>query len=177
MKILVKPLIASALLIAASGVNAQGYSGDKVNDVIYNSDETGDKAVNFKEFYDENVTFNENSLDVNKDGYISEGEVVIDIKEDLAQTIAELRKLGVSEKNIKKTIASELKTAEAEAAKILAKMDSDGDHLVEPEELLAYQEKQFRKLDRNRDGVISRLDIKQKEKKIYKGWPISQGGN
>jgi len=42
---------------------------------------------------------------------------------------------------------------------------------------LAYQQKQFRKLDRNRDGVISSLDIKKKEKKIYKGWPITQGGN
>jgi len=177
MKILVKPLIASALLIVASGVNAQGYSGDKVNDVIYSSDETGDKAVNFKEFYDENVTYNTNSLDVNKDGYISSGEIVIDIKEDLAATIAKMRELGVSEKNIKKTIASELRTADAEAAKILIKMDADGDQLVEPEELLAYQEKQFRKLDRNRDGVISKLDIKKKEKKKYAGWPISQGGN
>jgi len=177
MKILVKPLIASVLVIATSGVNAQGYSGDNVNDVIYNSDETGDKAVNFKEFYDENVTFNSNSLDVNKDGYISSGEIVIDIKEDLAATIKKLREHGVSEKNIKKTIASELRSADAEAAKILIKMDADGDQLVEPEELLAYQQKQFRKLDRNRDGVISNLDIKKKEKKQYKGWPITQGGN
>jgi len=177
MKILVKPLIASALLIAVSGVNAQGYSGDNVNNVIYNSDETGDKAVNFKEFFDENVTFNTNSLDINKDGYISEGEIVIDIKEDLAETIKKLREIGVSEKNIKKTIASELRTADAEAAKILIKMDADGDQLVEPEELLAYQKQQFRKLDRNRDGVISKLDIKKKEKKKYAGWPISQGGN
>lgn len=90
MKILVKPLIASALVIAVSGVNAQGYSGEKVNDIIYNSDETGDKAVNFKEFYDENVTFNSNSLDINKDGYITSGEIVIDIKEDLALTIKKI---------------------------------------------------------------------------------------
>ncbi len=172
MKILVKPLIASALVIAASGVNAQSYSGEKVDDLIYSMDETGDKAVNFKEFYDESVTFNEDSLDVNKDGYISEGEIVIEIKEDLAKTIKELRKQGVSEKNIKKTIKSELRTSEAEAAKILKKMDTDGDHLVEPEELLAYEQKQFRKLDRNRDGVISKLDVQKQEKKKYKGWPI-----
>lgn len=80
-------------------------------------------------------------------------------------------------KILKKTIASELKTADAEAAKILIKMDADGDQLVEPEELLAYQKKQFRKLDRNRDGVISKLDIKKTEKKKYKGWPITVGGN
>jgi len=177
MKILVKPLIASALVIAVSGVNAEGYSAENVNEVIYNADETGDKAVNFKEFYDENVTYNTNSLDVNKDGYISSGEIVIDIKEDLAATIKKLREHGVSEKNIKKTIASELRSADAEAAKILIKMDADGDQLVEPEELLAYQQREFRKLDRNRDGVISRIDIKKKEKKLYKGWPISQGGN
>jgi len=177
MKILVKPLIASALVIAVSGVNAQGYSGEQVNDVIYNSDETGDKAVNFKEFYDENITYSDDSGDVNKDGYITEGEIVIEIKEDLVETVKELRKQGVSEKNINKTIANELKTAEKEAAKIIKKMDADGDHLVEPEELLAYEQQQFRKLDRNRDGVISKLDIKKKEKKQYKGWPITVGGN
>ena len=177
MKILVKPLIASALVIAVSGVNAQGYSGEQVNDVIYNSDETGDKAVNFKEFYDENITYSDDSGDVNKDGYITEGEIVIEIKEDLVETVKELRKQGVSEKNINKTIANELKTAEKEAAKIIKKMDADGDHLVEPEELLAYEQQQFRKLDRNRDGVISKMDIKKKEKKQYKGWPITVGGN
>lgn len=174
MKILVKPLIASALVIATAGVNAQSYSGEKVNDVIYDMDDNGNRSVNFQEFYEDNVTYNDDSLDVNKDGYISEGEIVIDIKEDLAQTIKELRKLGVSEANIKKTIRNEIKTSEAEAAKILKKMDTDGDQLVEPDEILAYQKKQFRKLDRNRDGVISKVDIKKEEKKKSKGWPIRQ---
>lgn len=174
MKILVKSLIASALVITTAGVNAQSYSGEKVNDVIYDMDDNGNRSVNFQEFYEEKVTYNDDSFDVNKDGYISEGEIVIEIKEDLAKTIKELRKLGVSEANIKKTIRSEIKTSEAEAAKILKEMDADGDHLVEPDELLAYQKKQFRKLDRNRDGVISEVDIKKEEKKKRKGWPISQ---
>jgi len=173
MKILVKSLIASALVITTAGVNAQSYSGEKVNDMIYEMDDNGNRSVNFQEFYEDKVTYNDSSLDVNKDGYISEGEVVIDIKEDIAATIKQLRKFGVSEKNIKKTVRSELNSVEADAAKILKKMDADGDHLVEPDELLAYQKKQFRKIDRNRDGVISGADIARTKEKS-KGWPIHQ---
>ena len=173
MKILVKPLIASVLIIASSSVSAQSYSGEKIDDLVYSMDESGDKAVNFKEYYEDSVTYNDDSFDVNHDGYISSGEVVLEIKEDLAETIQELRKQGVSEKNINKTIANELKTAEAEAEKIIKKMDTDGDNLVEPDELKAYKRKSFRALDRNRDGVISKKDIKNVEAKS-KGFPIHQ---
>jgi len=172
MKILVKPLIASALVIATAGVNAQSYSGEKVDDLIYEMDDNGNRSVNFQEFYEDKVTYNDSALDVNKDGYISEGEVVIEMKEEIADSIKEMRKHGVSEKNIKKTVRRELKSVEADASEILKKMDADGDHLVEPSELVAYQKKQFRKLDRNRDGVISSEDIKKIEKTKSKGWPI-----
>ena len=177
MKLLIKPLIASALVIAASGVNAQSYSGEKVDDLIYEMDDNGNKSVNFQEFYEESVTDNDDSFDVNKDGYITSGEVLLEIKEDLIQTIKELRKQGVSEKNINKTIASEFETAEAEAERIIKKMDADGDNLVEPEELKAFKRRQFRAMDRNRDGVISKEDIKKvkKTKTKTKGWPIQQG--
>ena len=117
------------------------------------------------------------SLDTNYDGYITAGEVVIEIKEDLIETIAEMRKHGVSEKDINKTIANELEMAEQEAEAIIKTMDADGDNLVEPEEFLAYKKRQFRKMDRNRDGVISYKDKKQKQKVPHKkGFPIQWGG-
>ncbi len=177
MKLLIKPLIASALVVAATGVNAQSYSGEKVDDLIYEMDDNGNKSVDFNEFYEESVTDNDDSMDVNKDGYITAGEVLLEIKEDLIETIKELRKQGVSEKNINKTIASEFETAEAEAERIIKKMDADGDNLVEPEELKAFKRRQFRAMDRNRDGVISKEDVKKlkKSKTKTKGWPIQQG--
>ena len=177
MKILIKPLIASALVFAVAGVNAQSYSGEKVDDLIYEMDDNGNRSVDFNEFYEESITDNDDSFDVNKDGYITSGEVLLEIKEDLVETIKELRKQGVSEKNINKTIASEFETAEAEAERIIKKMDADGDNLVEPEELKAFKRRKFRSLDRNRDGVISKDDVKKlkKSKTKIKGWPIQQG--
>lgn len=169
MKKLVKPLIASALVIASSGVFAQTYSASKVKKIINTMDDSGDKKVNFQEFFEETVTDNDDSFDVNKDGYITSGEIVLEIKEDLIETIKEMRKLGVSEKDINKTIAQELNTAEKEAAALIKKMDTDGDNLVEPSELEAYKYKQFDALDRNQDGKISRKDVKK-----TKGWPIRQ---
>ena len=169
MKKLVKPLLASALIIAVSGVNAQTYSGAKVKKYINQMDDSGDGKVTFQEFFEQSVTDNKDSNDVNRDGYITAGEVVIEIKEDLVQTINEMRKAGVSEKDINKTIAKELNTADKEAEALIKKMDTDGDNLVEPSELEAYKQKQFDALDKNQDGVISRKDIKK-----TKGFPIRQ---
>jgi len=167
MKKLVKPLLASALILTVSGVYAQSYSGAKVKKQINQMDDSGDKKVTFQEFFEQSVTDNRDSNDVNRDGYITAGEVVLEIKEDLVQTINEMRKAGVSEKNINKTIAIELNTADKEAAALIRKMDTDGDNLVEPSELEAYKKKQFDALDINDDGVISRKDIKK-----TKGFPI-----
>ena len=169
MKKLVKLLLASALIIAVSAVNAQSYSGAKVKKYINTMDDSGDGKVTFQEFFEQSVTDNKDSNDVNRDGYITAGEVVIEIKEDLVQTINEMRKAGVSEQDINKTIANELNTADKEAAALIKKMDADGDSLVEPGELEAYKQKQFDALDKNNDGVISRKDIKK-----TKGFPIRQ---
>ena len=169
MKKLVKLLLASALMIAVSGVYAQSYSGAKVKKYINAMDDSGDGKVTFQEFFEQSVTDNKDSNDVNRDGYITAGEVVIEIKEDLVQTINEMRKAGVSEQDINKTIANELNTADKEAAALIKKMDADGDSLVEPGELEAYKQKQFDALDKNNDGVISRKDIKK-----TKGFPIRQ---
>ena len=167
MKKLVKLLLASALILTVSGVSAQSYSDTKIKKYINQMDDSGDKKVTFQEFFEQSVTDNRDSNDVNRDGYITAGEVVLEIKEDLVQTINEMRKAGVSEKDINKTIAKELNTADKEAAALIRKMDTDGDNLVEPSELEAYKRKQFDALDKNNDGVISRKDIKK-----TKGFPI-----
>ncbi len=167
MKKVVKPLIVSILLVSTTAVFAQSYSGGKVKKYINTMDDSGDKKVDFQEFFEESVTDNDDSFDVNKDGYITSGEIVLEIKEDLVQTIKEMRKQGVSEANINKTIAKELNTAEKEAAALIKKMDTDGDNLVEPEELKAFKQKQFDALDMNKDGVISSRDVKR-----TKGYPI-----
>ena len=167
MKKLVKPLLASALIIAVSGAYAQSYSGTELKKQINRMDDSGDKKVTFQEFFEQSVTDNRDSNDVNRDGYITAGEIVLEIKEDLVQTINEMRKAGVSEADINKTIAKELNTADKEAAALIKKMDTDGDQLVEPDELEAYKKKQFDALDKNNDGVLSRKDIKK-----TKGFPI-----
>ena len=169
MKKLVKPLIASALILAVSGAYAQSYSGAKVKKYINTMDDSGDKKVTFQEFFEASVTDNKDSNDVNRDGYITSGEIVLEITEDLIQTINEMRKAGVSESDINKTIAKELNSAEKEAEALIKKMDTDGDNLVEPDELEAYKHKQFDALDKNHDGVISSKDIKK-----TRGFPIRQ---
>ena len=168
MKKLIKPVLAGILAITSVGVFAQGYTDEKVEDVIDSMDSGTDRKISFQEFFDGSFTDNNDSFDVNKDGYITSGEIVIEIKEDLVQTIQEMRRQGVSEKNINRTIANELRTAEREAAKLIKKMDLDKDGLVEPAEITLYQKKQFNTLDKNKDGVISRKDVKSK------GWPIRQ---
>ena len=155
MKKLLTPLIAGTLLFATTGTYAQGYSDDKIDDIIYEMDDNGDRKVRFDEYFEETVTDNNDSFDVNKDGYITSGEVVLEIKEDLVQSIKEMRKQGMSEKAINKTIASELNAAEKDAEALIKKMDADGDNLVEPDELKAYKKRKFRALDKNRDGFIS----------------------
>ena len=169
MKIIVKSLAASVLLLAVSGVNAQGYSGERVDNIVKKMDDSGNNEVGFQEYFEDTVTDNDDSYDVNKDGYITAGEIVIEIKEDLVQSIMEMRKQGVSEKNINKTIAQELRTAEKEAEALIKKMDLDGDNLVEPTELKAFKHREFERLDVNHDGVISRKDTKKST-----GFPIRQ---
>jgi Ca2+-binding EF-hand superfamily protein len=78
-----------------------------------------------------------------------------------------MRRDGVSEDNINKTIAIELNSVESEAQALIKKMDTHGDNLVEPNELDKYEHRQFDILDKNHDGVISKSDVKKR-----KGFPI-----
>lgn len=158
MKLLIKPLIASAIIIASSSiVHAASYSEDKLQNIISSQDDDCNEEVNIKEFTDDKSAY-----DQNKDGYITSNEVAIELEEGLEKTIKELRKHGVSETNINKTVTSELKSINKEANALIKKMDSDGDNLVEPEELEAFKEAQFEKLDKNRDGVLSSSDTTKK---------------
>ncbi len=172
MKVFIKPLIASTLIIASSSVFSQSYSGQQVKKAINTMDDNMDNKVEFQEYFEETFTDNKDSFDVNRDGYITSGEIVLEIKEDLVQSILEMRKQGVSEKNINKTIASELKMAEKEAEALIKKMDTDGDKLVEPEEIEAYKRKQFDKLDKNDDGFISSSDTEKSDSKPSKGYSV-----
>ena len=160
MKILIKPLAATVLILASSSVFAgDSYSVAKLKEIVCSMDDNADKKINFKEFFEASVTDNNDSYDVNKDGYITAGEVALEMKEDLVDTVKELQKHGVSEKNTNATIVKELNSIDKEAAAIIKAMDSDGDHLVEPNELKAYKQQQFKKLDKNQDGVISKSDL------------------
>ena len=154
MKSLIKPLIASAIIIvSSSAVHAASYSEDKLNNIISSQDDDCNEQVNIKEF-----TEDKSAYDQNQDGYITSNEIAIELEEGLEDTIKELRKHGVSETNINKTVTSELKSINKESAALIKKMDTDGDSLVEPEELEAFKEAQFEKLDKNRDGIISSSD-------------------
>jgi len=160
MKSLIKPLIASAIIIASSSVvHATSYSEDKLKNIISSQDDDCNKQVNIKEF-----TEDKSSYDQNQDGYITRNEVAIELEEGLEKTVKELKKHGVSETNINKTVTSELKSINKESAALIKKMDADGDSLVEPEELEAFKEAQFEKLDKNRDGVLSSSDTAKNAK-------------
>lgn len=172
MKILVKPLIVSALILVPVGVFAGGYSDVKVMKTINQMDDNANKKVDFQEYFEATVTDNEDPLDTNQDGYITSGEIVLEIKEDLIETIKQMRKAGVSETNINKTIAKELNTAEKEAEALIKKMDADGDSLVEPDEFIAYKKKQFAALDKNRDGTISSSDASGSKKSSGPGYTV-----
>jgi glycerate-2-kinase len=160
MKLLITPLIASAIIIASSNaVQAESYSEDKLKKIISLQDDDCNEQVNIKEF-----TEDKSSYDQNQDGYITSNEVAIELEEGLEETVKELRKHGVSETNINKTVTSELKSIKKESAALIKKMDIDGDSLVEPEELEAFKEEQFEKLDKNRDGVLSSSDTTKNTK-------------
>ncbi len=159
MKLLITPLIVSAIVMSSSNlVYAESYSADKLNKLIILEDDNCNDQIDIIEFTD-----TKSAYDQNQDGYITTNEVAIKMEEDLEKTVNELRKHGVSETNINKTVTSELNSIDKESAALIKKMDSDNDGLVEPEELEVFKEKQFEQLDSNKDGVISSSDLKSKK--------------
>ncbi len=172
MKVLISSLLATSFAVISPSVLAKGYATDEMKERVSEMDDNSDQKITFKEFFQESVTDNVDFFDRNKDGYITEGEVANEITEDLQETVEEMNELGVSEKNINKTIVKTLKSIDKRAEAIVDAMDKDGDNLVEANELRAYQRKKFNKLDTNNDGVISKADLVEKKKSKYKGYPI-----
>lgn len=156
-----KPLIATAIIIASTAIYAESYSEDQIKEMVSSQDDNNDQQVTFNEYYEDTVVDNTDSYDNNNDGYITSGEIAAEMREDLSETINELRKHGVSEADANKTITNELNSIDTESEAMLQRMDADCDNLVEPGELKAFQRQQFNKLDKNKDGVISQADIKK----------------
>ena len=73
--------------------------------------------------------------DQNKDGYITSDEVEVELREDAIDKVIQMQKQGKSQKAIDQVIMNMEDSIEQDAEKIIDKMDTDGDELVEPEEM------------------------------------------
>lgn len=73
--------------------------------------------------------------DQNKDGYVTSDEVEVELREDAIDKAIAMQKKGRSQKAIDKVIMNMEDSIEVDAEKIIDKLDSDGDELVEPEEM------------------------------------------
>ena len=73
--------------------------------------------------------------DQNKDGYITSDEVEVELREDAIEKAIKMQQRGKSQKAIDKVIMNMEDSIEQDAEKIIDKMDTDHDELVEPEEM------------------------------------------
>lgn len=73
--------------------------------------------------------------DQNKDGYITSDEVEVELREDAIEKAIKMQKRGKSQKVIDKVIMNMEDSIDQDAEKIIDKMDTDHDELVEPEEM------------------------------------------
>ncbi|NYT47375.1 MAG: hypothetical protein H0A75_07180 [Candidatus Methanofishera endochildressiae] len=73
--------------------------------------------------------------DQNKDGYITSDEVEVELREDAIEKAIKMQVQGKSQKAIDQVIMNMEDSVEQDAEKIIDKMDTDDDELVEPEEM------------------------------------------
>ncbi|MBE0472350.1 MAG: hypothetical protein IBX55_22930 [Methyloprofundus sp.] len=73
--------------------------------------------------------------DQNGDGFITADEVEEELREDAIDKVIAMQKKGMSQKEIDRVIIDMERTVEQDAEKIIDILDTDGDELVEPEEL------------------------------------------
>ncbi|WP_349431202.1 hypothetical protein Q9L42_013005 [Methylomarinum sp. Ch1-1] len=171
MKVLISSLITGSIMVASSSsVLAQSYAEDEAKEIVRKMDDNADKKVDFKEFYQQEVTDNQDSYDVNRDGYITSGEIELELKEDLIETVSEMNRVGVSEHDADVTITNTLNSVEQKSEQIVKQMDEDGDGLVENDEIELFERKKFEALDRDKDGFLTAADVEKKSK--HKGFPI-----
>lgn len=114
MKKIIMGLLPALLALAVFDVSA-GYPGY----VPY----TGKSKVRKTSEYDQN-----------KDGYITADEVEVELREDAIDKAIEMLQEGKSQKAIDQVIMDMEDSIEEDAEKIIDKMDTDDDELVEPEE-------------------------------------------
>nr|WP_305907964.1 hypothetical protein [Methylomarinum sp. Ch1-1]MDP4520763.1 hypothetical protein [Methylomarinum sp. Ch1-1] len=164
MKVLISSLITGSIMVASSSsVLAQSYAEDEAKEIVRKMDDNADKKVDFKEFYQQEVTDNQDSYDVNRDGYITSGEIELELKEDLIETVSEMNRVGVSEHDADVTITNTLNSVEQKSEQIVKQMDEDGDGLVENDEIELFERKKFEALDRDKDGFLTAADVEKNQ--------------
>ncbi|MBT4146570.1 MAG: hypothetical protein HOE45_06790 [Gammaproteobacteria bacterium] len=114
MKKIIMGLLPAVLALTVFDANA-GYSGY----VPY----TGTTKASAVDEYDQN-----------KDGYITSDEVKVELREDAIAKAIKMQRQGKSQKAIDQVIMNMEDSVEQDAEKIIDKLDTDGDELVEPEE-------------------------------------------
>lgn len=72
--------------------------------------------------------------DKNGDLYITADEVEAELREDAVDKAVDMYKKGVSKQEVEKVILNMEDSIEQDAEKIIDKLDTDGDELVEPQE-------------------------------------------
>lgn len=170
MKMLFCSLLGCVLCISSQLAFAESYVESTIEKAVNSMDDNADKKVDFQEYYEESVDHGDDSFDVNRDGYITSGEIEQELKEELIETVDEMNRIGMPEENVEQAVTQSLNSVKKRAEKMLESMDFDHDNLVEKDEFKAYKRKQFATLDKNRDGSLSADDTKHKSS--YKGYPI-----
>lgn len=76
--------------------------------------------------------------DQNNDSFITSDEVEVELREDAVSKAISMQKKGMSQAAIDKVIMNMEDSIEEDAEVIINILDSDGDELVEPEEIRAH---------------------------------------
>ncbi len=74
-------------------------------------------------------------FDQNKDGYITADEVEVELREDAINKAIKMQQQGKSQKAIDRVIMGMEDSIEQDAERVIDRLDTDGDELVEPEEM------------------------------------------
>jgi hypothetical protein len=76
--------------------------------------------------------------DQNNDSYVTADEVEVELREDAVNLAIKMFKEGASKQEVAKVILDMEDSIEEDAEVIVDILDTDGDELVEPEEMKAY---------------------------------------
>ena len=79
--------------------------------------------------------------DQNSDGYVTADEVEVELREDAINKAIKMQAQGKSQAAIDRVIMNMEDSVEVDAETIIDVLDADGDELVEPEEIKAFNKK------------------------------------